>query len=106
MQFGHTHESANILSIMVDGGDQIVDAMTHQLNALRKRLVSFRQPFNSFVNGHSGFSVADRYRSEKVTLTCARTLTGTPLLVPGLNIHFRTASMAFSSRPIPRLFTT
>ncbi len=47
-----------------------------------------------------------RYSRRKLTSICASTVTGLPSLVPGLKRHFFTASIAFSSRPSPRLCST
>jgi len=46
------------------------------------------------------------YRRRKLTSMVASTVTGLPSFLPGENFHFWTASMAFSSRPKPKLLTT
>src|SRR5215831_8296807 len=46
------------------------------------------------------------YSKRKLTSIWASTVTGFPSLVPGLNFHFFTASIAFSSRPRPKLCKT
>ena len=45
-------------------------------------------------------------KRRKLTSTSMRTFTGVPLRTAGLNRHVRMVSMAFSSKPRPRGFTT
>ena len=55
----------------------------------------------------SSSSSAERFQTNRnFTSTCASTVTGLPSFMPGLNRHFFTASMAFSSRPHPKLCRT
>src|SRR5579883_1986240 len=52
------------------------------------------------------FRVSSGYSNRKFTSIVAATVTGRPSFLPGANFHFFTASMAFSSRPSPRLRAT
>jgi NAD(P)-dependent dehydrogenase (short-subunit alcohol dehydrogenase family) len=67
------------------------------------------QKASRVVRGRAIYPLADVSRSHsrrKLTSICACTVTGLPSLTPGLNLHFLTASIAFSSSPKPRLWRT
>ena len=52
MDFGDAGQSPDVISILVDGRDQIVYVVPHPLNGLSQGLVSLGQLFDSFVYVH------------------------------------------------------